>query len=214
MAVLSGVLFLSGSGALVFQTLWLRLSGLTFGNSVWSTALILSSFMTGLALGNAIAASSRRRRRPLHLYAGLELIVALTGSTLVFSLPQLGAGLRPVFQGLWGDPVALAGLRLALAFVILLVPTTAMGLTFPTLLDDDILQGHDFGRTIGWLYGWNTLGAVAGALVGDAFLIKTFGLRGTGVAAAAMDGVAAGGAWLLARSGGTGAPARRIETSF
>ena len=49
-AILSGVLFLSGIGALIFETLWLRLSGLAFGNSIWAAALILSSFMAGLAL--------------------------------------------------------------------------------------------------------------------------------------------------------------------
>src|SRR5919106_5026722 len=71
-AVFCGVLFLSGTGALIFETLWLRLSGLAFGNSVWSAALILSSFMAGLALGNAIAASSKLRRvRPLYLFAAL-----------------------------------------------------------------------------------------------------------------------------------------------
>src|SRR6266571_3738572 len=75
-AILSGILFLSGIAALIFETLWLRLSGLTFGNSVWSAALILSSFMTGLALGNALAASSKIRRwRPLHLLAVLEVLV-------------------------------------------------------------------------------------------------------------------------------------------
>ena len=47
-AVFCGVLFLSGTGALIFETLWLRLSGLAFGNSVWAAALILSSFMAGL----------------------------------------------------------------------------------------------------------------------------------------------------------------------
>src|SRR5437773_229394 len=61
-AILAGILFLSGIGSLIFETLWLRLSGLSFGNSVWAAALILSSFMAGLALGNAIAASSRFRR--------------------------------------------------------------------------------------------------------------------------------------------------------
>jgi len=52
-AILSSVLFLSGIGSLIFETLWLGLSGLTFGNSIWSAALILSSFMAGMALGNA-----------------------------------------------------------------------------------------------------------------------------------------------------------------
>jgi hypothetical protein len=46
-AILSAILFLSGVSALIFETLWLRLSGLAFGNSVWAAALILSSFMGG-----------------------------------------------------------------------------------------------------------------------------------------------------------------------
>src|SRR5438034_8522993 len=98
-AGLAGILVLSGTGALIFETLWLRLSGLAFGNSIWAAALILSSFMAGLALGNAIAASSRIRRwRPLHLYALLEVLVALFGCTIVFGLPVLGELLRPLWQ--------------------------------------------------------------------------------------------------------------------
>src|SRR5438128_7972477 len=90
-AILSCVLFLSGIGALIFETLWLRLSGLTFGNSVWSAALILSSFMAGLALGNGIAASSRVKRcRPLRFYAGLESAVAFFCWTIVFGFSLLG----------------------------------------------------------------------------------------------------------------------------
>src|SRR6188472_4092091 len=90
-AVLCGVLFLSGTGALIFETLWLRLSGLAFGNSIWAAALILSSFMAGLGLGNALAASSRIRRwRPLHFYAVFEVLVAFFGCTVVVGLPLLG----------------------------------------------------------------------------------------------------------------------------
>src|SRR5437016_12304018 len=94
-AILSSVLFLSGIGSLIFETLWLRLSGLTFGNSIWSAALILSSFMAGMALGNAFAASSRVQRwRPLRVYAFLELVIAFLGCTIVFGLPLLGEWLR------------------------------------------------------------------------------------------------------------------------
>src|SRR5205809_714428 len=115
--ILSSILFLSGIGALIFETLWLRLSGLAFGNSVWAAALILSSFMAGLALGNAIAASLRMRRwRPLHLYAALEVAVAFLGCTIVFALPLLGGWMRPVFQTLWNHHAVLLGLRFVLSF--------------------------------------------------------------------------------------------------
>jgi spermidine synthase len=203
--ILSGILFLSGIGALIFETLWLRLSGLAFGNSIWAAALILSSFMAGLALGNAIAASSRIRRwRPLHLYALLEVFVALFGCTIVFGLPLLGELLRPVWQMLWNCQPTLLGLRFIVSFVILLVPTTAMGLTLPVLIEDPMLRQTDFGRAIGFLYGSNTLGAVAGAVLGEAYLIGAFGLRGTSLVAGLASCVAAAIAWFVAiREGDT-----------
>jgi len=199
-AVLSFILFLSGVGALIFETLWLRLSGLAFGNSVWAAALILSSFMAGLALGNAIAASSRIRRwRPLHLYASLEVFVALFGCTIVFGLPALGELLRPVWQMLWNYQSALLGLRFVVSFLILLVPTTAMGLTLPVLIEDPMLRETNFGRAIGFLYGSNTLGAVAGAVLSEGYLIAAFGLRGTSLAAGLASCIAAGAALLIAK---------------
>ncbi len=197
-AIVSIVLFLSGSSALLFETLWLRLSGLAIGNSIWAAALILSSFMAGLALGSAIAASmTLRRARPLRVYAGLEIAVAVCGCTLVFGIPLLGEWLRPIFQALWAHQPLLNALRFSISFLILLVPTTAMGLTLPVLLEDPLLQRYEFARTIGLLYGFNTLGAVAGALAGETYLVGAFGLFGTGLTAAAMSGAAAIIAWIF-----------------
>jgi spermidine synthase len=200
--IFSAILFLSGVGALIFETLWLRLTGLAFGNSVWAAALILSSFMAGLALGNAIAASSRIRRwRPLHFYALLEVLVALLGCTIVFGLPVLGELLRPVWQILWNYQPALLWLRFVVSFLILLVPTTAMGLTLPVLIEDPTLQQTNFGRAIGFLYGSNTLGAVAGAVLGEGYLIATLGLRGTSLVAGLAVCLAAIAAVFVARIG-------------
>src|SRR5205814_1074116 len=201
-AVLCGVVFFSGTGALVFETLWLRLSGLAFGNSVWAAALILSSFMAGLALGKALAASSRIRRwRPLHFYAVLELFVASFGCTIVFCLPILGDVMRPLWQMLWNYQPMLLGLRFVVSFLILLVPTTAMGLTLPVVIEDPLLRETEFGRAIGFLYGSNTLGAMLGAVLGEAYLIGAFGLHGTSVAAGATLCIAAAIVFLVTRFG-------------
>ena len=56
-------------------------------------------------------------------------------------------------------------LRLTLAFSLMLVPATAMGLSLPLVAE--ALGGFDvnFGRVLGRLYGCNTLSAaMAGAL--------------------------------------------------
>jgi predicted membrane-bound spermidine synthase len=214
-AIFSGILFLSGTGALIFETLWLRLSGLTFGNSIWAAALILSSFMAGLALGNALAASSRIRRwRPLHFYAVLEILVAFFGCTIVFALPVLGDWTRPVWQTLWNYQPTLLGVRFIVSFLILLVPTTAMGLTLPVVIEDTALRQINFGRAIGFLYGFNTLGAVVGALLGEAYLIEAFGLRGTAVAAGLAVCLAAVTALLVARYTGDVSPDSEFPLRF
>src|SRR5437588_3013909 len=192
LAILSVVLFLSGISALIFETLWLRLSGLAFGNSIWAAALILSSFMAGLALGTAIAASAKLQRvRPLKLYAALEIAVAVFGCTIVFALPIVGELMRPLFQALWNHQTILLALRVLFSFILLLIPTTAMGLTLPVVLEDRHLASAHFGRAVGVLYGFNTIGAVVGALIGELFLVKAFGLWGTSLCAGLLNCVAA-----------------------
>jgi len=204
LAILSVVLFLSGISALIFETLWLRLSGLAFGNSIWAAALILSSFMAGLALGTAIAASAKFLAHPLKLYAVLEIAVAVFGCTIVFALPIVGELLRPLFQALWTHQPLLLALRVLFSFLILLIPTTAMGLTLPVILEDQQLANAYFGRAIGILYGFNTIGAVVGALIGELFLIKALGLWATSLCAGLLNCAAAAIALVLAKSNSAG----------
>src|SRR5207248_2298781 len=117
-------------------------------------------------------------------------------------LPLLGELMRPVWQMLWNYQPTLIELRFVLSFLILLIPTTAMGLTLPVLVEDPILQRANFGRAIGFLYGSNTLGAVAGAVVGETYFIEAFGLRGTGLAAGLASCIAAAIALLVSKRDG------------
>ena len=132
----------------------------------------------------------------------LEVAVALFGCTIVFALPIIGELLRPLFQTLWTHQTILLALRVLFSFVLLLIPTTAMGLTLPVVLEDRVLARADFGRALGLLYGFNTLGAVAGALVGEVFLIKAFGLWGTSLAAGLLNCIAAAIALFLTKEDG------------
>src|SRR5437773_12521012 len=136
------------------------------------------------------------------LYAGLEIAVALFGCTIVFALPIIVELLRPLFHTLWNHQTILLALRVLFSFVLLLIPTTSMGLTLPVVLEDRVLARADFRRALGLLYGFNTLGAVAGALIGELFLIKAFGLWGRSLGAGVLTCVAAAIAWLLVKTGG------------
>jgi predicted membrane-bound spermidine synthase len=194
-AALFAVFFLSGLASLVFETLWFRQAGLVFGNTVWATSITTASFMGGLALGSALAARhGGRLARPLRAYAALEAVVAAAGLGLVLAFPHLVEVLAPVFRPFLDRLPALNAMRTGLAFALLLVPATAMGATLPIVTRALSPRHPDFGRLLGRLYGVNTVGAVAGALAGELWLIERLGIRGTGLAAASLDLVAAGAA--------------------
>ena len=74
------MLCLSGAAGLIFEMVWFHLAGLVLGNSVWSTSIVMSSFMAGIALGNlATSWVGDRAARLIVIYALLEAAVAGAG---------------------------------------------------------------------------------------------------------------------------------------
>jgi len=197
---LPAIFFLSGCAALIFENLWFYQAGLAFGNSIWASSLVLAGFMGGLALGNALAARLRPGRfRAIRLYGLLEVAIAVSGLALVVALPAIASLLATLMAPLLDSVWLVNPVRLGCAFVLLLIPSTAMGATLPVMVSALYERDPRFGSVLGRLYGWNTVGAVVGALAGDLVLIEALGVRGTGVAAAAIGLTAAGLAFMLSR---------------
>ena len=186
------IFFISGAVALIFETLWFRLAELIFGNSVWSAALVLSGFMAGLALGNFLVARyGHKINRPLFFYAALEIMIGVSGMSLVLFLPSLQELLIPVFRPFLENPLILNPIRLSFVFILLLIPTMAMGATLPIMVKSIITIDKDYGSVLGKLYGINTLGAVTGALLCEIIFIFWFGIKNSGLIAASLNLLAA-----------------------
>ncbi|MEO8139107.1 MAG: spermidine synthase [Gemmatimonadota bacterium] len=193
--------FVSGASALIFETLWFHQASLAFGSSVWALSLVLSGFMGGLALGSATAVrKGDRLGPPVRTYAVLEVVIAVAGVALVYLLPSLGPLTTPLLRPVLDHPWILNPARLLLAFGFLLIPSTAMGLTLPLLTEALVAADPNFGRALGRLYGWNTLGAVLGAVVAETHLIGALGIHGTGLAAGSLNLLAALSASFIYRS--------------
>ena len=72
------VFAVSGAAALIYQIIWARWLGLTFGNTTISAAIVLGAFMAGLALGSRFVGWRLRRiADPMRLYAFIELGIGL-----------------------------------------------------------------------------------------------------------------------------------------
>ncbi len=93
---------MSGAAALVFEALWFQLLGLSLGNSVWASSIVLAAFMGGLALGNGLAIFfGHRIKSPVRLYAIVEVIIAFSGLFIVLVFPILADAFIPVFRVFW-----------------------------------------------------------------------------------------------------------------
>jgi len=190
-AALSVAFFFSGAAGLIFQVVWFYRAGLVFGSSVWAVTIVLSSFMGGLALGNALAGRyASKVERPLVVYAQLEALVAISGLAVSLLLPHLAVILGPLTRVASESIWAINVMRLVAAFAVLVVPATAMGATFPVLVGAAAGDHDRFGVALGRLYGWNTLGAVVGVVTAELVLVDRIGVAWTAWTAAALNVIA------------------------
>jgi spermidine synthase len=179
---------LSGMAGLVLEAVLLRELAWLFGSSTAATALVLAAFMGGLALGAVLFGRiADRSRRPLALFGLLELGTAVSGAALVWLLGSgrelLVAPLRTI-----SSAPALRASEVVLAFVLVLVPTVLMGGTLPAMGRLLIRELTDFVRSLGWLYGLNTLGGAAGVFLAGFFLFEWVGITASAYLAAVVQG--------------------------
>lgn len=185
------LLIISGTAALIYQVLWIKQLTLIVGVDVYAVTTGVSAFFAGLALGGlALGRLADRARRPLRIYAGLEIGVALAGILMTFALAH-SAGL---FARLEQSSAVLAW---GLVFLMVGVGPFLMGGTLPAMVRSLRLAADDIGAGGGRMYAANTMGAIIGTLLTSFLLIPALGVMGTAWIAAGFGLLAAiGGFWL------------------
>jgi len=187
---------LSGSAALVYEIAWARMLSLTFGSTTLSAAAVIAAFMGGMGIGAWAGGRLKRETpAPLALYGWIEIGIAVSTALLTLTFYRLPAVFAEWSRALPAG--ALPPLRFLAVFVLLLVPAVLMGATFPTMCRVLIRSAGQVDRRLGFIYGINTIGAAAGAMVGGIVLIEAFGLFGA-VYVANVINIAVGVAALFA----------------
>lgn len=202
MPIVCALFFVSGFAALIYQMLWFRHLGFIFGNTVHAATTVVAAFMAGLALGAWIFGRlAHRVRHAVRLFGALELGVGLYALLMPLLFELLRQAYRWTYLHVSDDMSVLTLLRFALAFLLMLIPTTLMGGTLPLLSEAMLRRRSDFSRRLGWLYGINTLGAVSGVVAAGFFLIPNLGLHGTNQVAIAANGLIGLAALVVGRAG-------------
>jgi spermidine synthase len=189
------VLFVgSGCAALIYEVVWFQLLQLSIGSSAVSLGVLLGIFMGGMCLGSLLLPKYiNPSHHPLKVYAFLELGIGLFGVVVLYGVPLIGQ----VYTSIAGTGQVSLFLRALVAGIVLIPPTLLMGATLPAIAR----WVETTPRGVAWLgyfYGGNLAGAVAGSLLAGFYLLRVYDMATTTFVAVALNVLVAGLAVLIA----------------
>lgn len=177
-----------GAAALMLEVGWTRLFGMLLLRTEYVMAVILAVFLLGIGLGSLLA----RRLTARGWFDVLPVAAALFALLSLWAIPPL-AGWA---EGSDFDSLAGAMWAQGLAIALLTLPVTLLLGAWLPLLSARLGRDKAIGAI---LYGANSIGAAAGALLAGFILIPWLGTAGAIVVAALLLFVA-GMAWAARRS--------------
>ncbi len=193
---------LSGFTSFAYEVYWTRSLVHLVGNSTYAFTMMLVAFLSGLAAGGyLIRFAVDRPIGHMRWFAWLQILI---GASSAVALPVLFSVVESdVLRGLLGRTAGELPLlvlsRFLVALMVMLVPATLIGATFPLAGRIYLRDLRRTGSDVGTVYAANTVGNVLGALAPGALLLPRYGIQRGIVLMAALN-LALGGFILLARS--------------
>ena len=200
-ALYFAIFAISGFSGLIYESIWSHYLKLFLGHAAYAQSLVLIIFMGGMALGSWLASRySERRRSPLLLYAGAELIVGLVALAFHGLFTSTIEGFYTAILPSVESPFIGISLKWVAASTLIMPQSILLGMTFPLMSAGIIRRYPDTpGGSIAMLYFTNSIGAAIGVLASGFWLIGLFGLPGTMLTAGLMNIGLAVIVWMLVR---------------
>lgn len=176
------VFFLSGFAALIYEVIWARMLTLVFGSTVEAVSAVVAAFMAGLAMGSYFMGKwADRRSNTLFIYSITELCIGIASLSLYFIIlfiPDMYSSFHETIN-INNNLTLFHGGTYILEFILIFVPTTLMGATFPLMVKSYVTSRNYVGEGMSVIYTINTLGAVFGTFFTGFLLIPWLGIRAT-----------------------------------
>ncbi|MBC8071619.1 MAG: spermidine synthase [Deltaproteobacteria bacterium] len=189
----------TGLSSFMYEIGWIRLLSTILGAATHSFEIMLSVFILGLAMGGLwVRKRMDKFRRPEMALAYVQVIMGLSA---IATLPAyrlgvwaMGGLLSDQWIEMWSaDGSRTVGLWMQfnvlkwLICVMMMFPAAfCAGMTLPLLTHVMLKRGQPEG-VVGKVYGFNTLGAITGAVLAGLVLMPIIGLKGVLVLGALVD---------------------------
>lgn len=178
--LLLAVSFGTAVASFIYEIAWIRMLSLVLGTATHSFELMLSAFILGLALG-----SFWMRNRadtivdPVRTLGWIQWIM---GAAALATLPVYVASFEWTAELLSAVNRTPSGYtlfnlsRYGMALLVMLPATFCAGTTLP-LITRTLMAAGEGERSIGWVYGVNTLGSILAVATASLVLMPLLGLK-------------------------------------
>ncbi len=163
----------SGFTAIAYEVVWARYLSLFLMNSIYTYSTMLTVFLLGLVAGSILFARFFDRAQNLiEIFGYVQVGIGITSLLLLPALLTLQA---PV--GRYTGNLFL--FQFGLSMVLMILPTTLMGATFPLVSRIVTVHVRRVSRFVGTLYAVNTVGAILGSILAGFLLVPWLGIGGS-----------------------------------
>jgi spermidine synthase len=180
----------SGMTSFAYEIYWTRSLVFILGNSTYALTTMLSAFLTGIALGGYLVRFViGRTSDPAAMFGWIQVLLGVCSA---IALPVLFTVADPQSLNQYliqtsTSAFALVFAGFGVAFLLMLIPATLIGATFPLVGQIYVRTVDQAGASVGRLYGINTFGNVLGALLPGFFLLGWLGIQKGILAMAALN---------------------------
>ncbi len=200
--LLMAAVFSAGTASLVYEVVWIRQLSLSLGSTAVAFSVMLSAFLGGLALGGwYMGRRCDLMAAPARALMWVELAAAALGVVAIPALAVAGRAYVYVTVMLAGSSLVSLAMRSLVALVVMLIPATLFGMTFPlaTVAGGRLVGGQ---KAAGSVSAASAFGSAAGALLCGLWFEPAFGLFAAAVIGAGFNVIAAGAALFVDRKTG------------
>ncbi len=179
----------AGFTSIGYEVLWFRLIGMFVHSTSYAFSMSLVAFLVGLVLGALIYATRLAGKyRDIEVFTTAQLFLGFLGLLSMVALGHSSALAAFLARALPGDVI----LRLlVLAAIVMLVPSTVIGVVFPCVVQLATKHLRTAGRTVGTLYAVNTIGGIVGSLLVGFVTIPLVGTQWSFVLVSVTNGLLA-----------------------
>ncbi len=171
---------MSGLASFSYEIFWTRSLVFILGNTTYAFTLMLTAFLSGIALGGyGIRFLADRVKSRLQLFAAIEILIGVLSAA---SLPLLfyileSESIQSFISKMSSQLGLLVLSESMVALLIMLLPATLIGATLPLMGRIFVSDLQHTGTTVGKVYAVNTLGNVVGALLPGLLILPLMGIQ-------------------------------------